>query len=549
MKLIKDALRVFYKSKIIVGVVVLTFIFSGIFVLKFYGRTGLGMVVAQLQQALKLSQYLFIVMMFISYEYIKKFRMGGIAEIGRTSHWGKKGKQFFASYFILSLWSISITIFISGCVIFSYAFYEIHDPNGEYIFHIIWNMLLNIFLIMELGALIGSFLSGFQKRIVSYVCMIMVAYLVSPYPERLADQVSISTNGKAPVYYLVELFNIMPLVNTNYTPNYSFGESLLPYRIALIFFWCALVASCILFSVNRLRKWTVFGILIGCVCVWIYSLPSSKVIMDGNPSNTLAHDQYYYLIQRGITKTEDAKFSISKYKMELSIGLQMDANVTMEVDKSLSEYKMTLYHGYKVKEAWSDENQQLEVKQNGDYVTIKNTTGKEIKQICLSYTGCSPAYYSNIQGIFLPGYFAYYPRAGYISLFDEATLDIKECFVDANTEFSVKINTKQKLYTNLEKNGDWYKGKCDGFTLLSGFYMEHNLSNGNRIVYPYLYGIATVDEEQSGEKAMDAYYDMIEKSLDDMGKKNTIVFCVPNVNQLVNQHNGQKQIITRSIAI
>lgn len=549
MRLIKDVFRVFYKSKVLMGIVAFSFVFSGIFVFRYYGKTSIGMVVAQLQQALKLSQYLFAMIVFVSYEYMKRFRAAGMDEASGVSLFGRKQMHLLAAYLLLTVWAMLFTVFLSACVIFSYSYYDIQDVGWEYIVHIVKNMLLNIFLIMELGGLIGLCLSHFQNRIIAYTTMIIVNYLVSLYPERLADQISVASEGKTPIYYFVEIFNIMPLVNTNYAPNYSFGESLLPYRIALILFWCAVLVTGMLFSVRSLRKWTILAVLMSCICISIYVKPASKVIMNSNPENTLAHDQYYYLIQNGIQKSEEADYNISKYKMELSIGFQMEATVTMSVDKSLPCYRMTLYHGYKVKKAWGDGKQRLAVQQEGDYVTVVNNTGKDITQIHLSYAGYSPAYYSNGQGIFLPGYFAYYPRAGFLPLFDDMVWDISECFVDENTEFAVKLNTNQKLYTNLPRKGEWYVGKCDGFTVVSGFYIEKKLNNGNRIVYPYLYGIAVIDEENSEEAAMKAYYNMIEESLDIMEKKNTIVFCVPNVNQLVNQHNGKRQIITRSMAI
>lgn len=76
-------------------------------------------------------------------------------------------------------------------------------------------------------------MSRFRNRFVPYFTMILAAYLVSPYSEELAGQISQSTDGKSPVYRFVELFNIMPLVYTKFAPNYSFGESLLPYRMEL----------------------------------------------------------------------------------------------------------------------------------------------------------------------------------------------------------------------------------------------------------------------------------------------------------------------------
>lgn len=547
--MIKDAARVFYRSKLLIGIALLTLPFCGCYAFRYYGRTGIGMIPAQLQQALSLSLYLFIITMFLSYEYHKKLKATGIAEAAAATPEGKNGQPFWSAGIVLSIWICMVTLFLILCVICCYSFYHIKDPNGEYIKHIIWNMLLNIFLIMELGLLIGSFLSRFRNRFVPYFTMILAAYLVSPYSEELAGQISQSTDGKSPVYRFVELFNIMPLVYTKFAPNYSFGESLLPYRVALILFWCAAVLTGIFLSVPRTRKWGKLSALLSCVCLLVYLVPSSKVIMNGNPANTLAHDQYYYSIQNAKLRDEEGGYHIRSYRMELSVGLRLTADVLMEVDESLPEYKMTLYHGYKVKSVSDGNNHPLKVSQEGDYITVKNTENLNIQKIRLVYSGCSPAYYSNIQGIFLPGYFAYYPRTGFVPLFDRETYDFKECFVNPNTEFAVKVNTDQTLYTNLEKNGKWYHGKSDGVTILSGFYCRKVLSNGNSIVYPYLYGVNIYDGQVMGEKGLTKYYEMMENRLTDLGRKNTIVFCVPNVKQVVNQHDGKNQIITRSIAI
>lgn len=549
MKLIKDALKIFCRSKILTGISILTLFFSGKYALKYYGSIGFSMAAEQLQHVLKLSLYLFVIAMFISYEYFKKLRPAGIAETVQATPEGKKGRQFLAAFLTLTMYVLVVTIFLTVCAVYAYSFYGIKDSHGEYIRHIILNMLLNIFLIMELGNLTGAFLSGFRGRITAYLAMVLAAWLVSPCPEHMADQVCRSTNGKTPVYHLVELFNILPLVNTKFTPNFSFGESLLPYRVALILFWCAVMGTGILFSSSRTRKWSLLGGLACCLCFLVYSLPSSKVSMNDNPANTLAHDQYYYIAQDGEIRNETADYRISGYRMEFSIGLQMKADVVMDVDRTMPEYKMSLYHGYKVKSAWNQDKNPLPVTQEGDYVTVTNDTGKEITQVRLVYEGSSPAYYSNVQGIFLPGYFAYYPRAGHIPLYDVERYAVSGCFVDRDTDFEVKVNTHQKLYTNLEKDGDWYRGKCDGFTMFAGFYRVQELSNGNRLVYPYIYCLNADETDGTLEESLKEYYKSIEESLDSQGRKNTTVFCGPNVNQTVNRYDGANQIITKSIVI
>ena len=464
MKIVKDTLKVFAQAKILIGTAMLTFLFSGIYVFRVYGITDETAVVAQLEQALELSFYLFIVAMFVSYEYIRKFRVTGIAETQVATKHGKNRCHFLCAFGVLTMWALLVTVFLIGCVIYSYSFYKIEDPHGEYIWHIIWNLFVNIFLIMELGMLIGSLLSGIRWRIIAYLLMIGVSYLVSPYPEQMADQICRSVKaGKTSIYAFVEACNIMPLVHTGFAPSFSFGESILPYRIALILFWIMIVVTLLIFSSRKTRKCTILGVIFSILCFYVYSLPSSKLIMNSSPDNAVGHEQYYYLTEGDKTKTEDGNYQITAYKMELTIGRQLQADVVIDVDESLKEYKMTLYHGYKIESAVDEDNKELNVSQKGDYVTLTNTSGEEIHKIQLKYSGSAAAYYSNYQGIFLPGYFGYYPRAGYVPLFDDTTWSMADAFVDENTEFMVKVHTKQHLYTNLEKEGEWYKGKCDGF--------------------------------------------------------------------------------------
>ena len=93
----------------------------------------------------------------------------------------------------------------------------------------------------------------------------------------------------------------------------------------------------------------------------------------------------------------------------------------------------------------------------------------ENKIINVEYSGSSPKYYSNVQGTYLPGYFCYYPRAGYIPVFDLDYVSMKQNFVDKNTEFNLKINSIFEIYTNLPKTDDGaglYDGdgyECEGY--------------------------------------------------------------------------------------
>lgn len=71
-------------------------------------------------------------------------------------------------------------------------------------------------------------------------------------------------------------------------------------------------------------------------------MPASKVNMNNNPDNTMAHDQYYY--ETGVNKVQrkDANYKITAYNMDLKIRRQLEAKVSMKVNRSLKKYLMTL---------------------------------------------------------------------------------------------------------------------------------------------------------------------------------------------------------------
>lgn len=103
----------------------------------------------------------------------------------------------------------------------------------------------------------------------------------------------------------------------------------------------------------NLNKCVIIGTL--CIIFYIgYSLPASKVSMNGNPQNTMAHDQYYYVLEDKV-RNEKADYKMERYDMKLKIGRQLSAIVKIKVNRNLKRYKMTLYHGYKVKKVYDQD--------------------------------------------------------------------------------------------------------------------------------------------------------------------------------------------------
>lgn len=543
MRLYKDSLKIFFESKLFFLSTVLIYIGSAMFTLKYYKYPpDVTIITAQLNQGLKSAFYLFVAVMFLSYEYYLKFQRGGIEEASAVTVHGRKNHHLFCAFLTMTLWIAVLAAILTVCVILAYQYYKVRDPQGEYILHIIKNMLINIFLIMELGSLIGLMLTGIKRRILSYALILCIIYLVSPYPERIADAQCVAGNISHSIYPIVELFNIMPLVNSGFPPIAVFGESILFYRLSLILFWMMFAVTMMLltrkYEIKKILFSAIFTILFFCG----YAAPASVVNMNGNPENTMAHDQYYYESSEVTkTKNEKAGYHITSYNMDLKIKRLLSAKVTMNVDESMGQYRMTLYHGYQVKKVSNQDGDSLEYKQNNDYILIKNPENRNVTKICVEYKGYSAAYYSNSQGIYLPGDFAYYPRAGYIPLHNDEGMAMSSCFVQKDTKFQVKLQYSGRAYTNLTERNGVYTGRSDGFTIFAGFYKEKKFGKGNRIIYNYLEDQYYLPGGEIEEVCKDN-----EKELQKMGKSGVTIFVAPNVNQMRNRDVGEKQVFLRN---
>lgn len=540
MDLLNNTVKIYIRSKIIFIINIAMYIWTIVFMHKYYKLPmGSSSITLPLERALKLSFYLFIIFMFLSYEYYSKIQKKGVSEIIQCTLNGRKKKHLFAAFGIVTINILILTIVIGAITCIEYKYYQVNDYHNEYIIHIIKNMFVNIFMILELASCIGMLVSKFKNRITAYLLMLAITYCTSPYPEKIADAQCMAGNIKHSIYPIVEFFNIMPLVNDGFPTNYMFGQSILGYRIFLILFWIAVcIFAIFLLEKMNLKKCILAGIL--CLAFYTgYALPASKVSMNGNPENTMAHDQYYYETGRDKTKNEKADYQIKSYDMKIKIGRQLRATVKMKVDHNLAKYKMTLYHGYKVKKVYDQNKKQLKFKQKQDYIEIDGN--KKVSQIIMKYEGNSPAYYSNSQGIYLPGHFAYYPRAGYIALYSRDDMAINSCFVSEKTRFKVSVDYGKRIYTNLKKNGKTYEGNSDGCTLIAGFYKEKKFGNGNRIIYDYLY-----DECYMQKGGMEEIIREDNKNLIKQGKDHVTIFVVPNVNQTRSREVGKKQVLLRN---
>lgn len=246
---------------------------------------------------------------------------------------------------------------------------------------------------------------------------------------------------------------------------------------------------------------------------------------DYNPKESLNEPQEYYHTQLklGTGKKERAEFSVEQYNLGIKIDRCMSVVAQMSVDRSnLSEYKFTLFHGFKVKKVTDFSGNELEFTREGDYLCVKGTG--DVKGITVEYKGFSAQYYSNSQGVAMPGLMAYYPHAGYYVLYDSDLCSMRPMLLEKEADFTVNVECEKTVYCNLEQTGEnSFKGKADSVTLYSGF-LKETVVQGVRVIYPY--------EDSTMTSAL------INKVLGDssfrenIGENIKTVFVLPNLNQM-----------------
>lgn len=549
MRIFRDSAILLIRSKILLTFMILLFGFVVWEVGSLYGKTKFAATMP-LRNALTLSIYLFIMMMFLSYEYARKLFHNGVSEAMLATTAGRKRKNYKMVFCMMSIYSGIMSLLVGVIVINEYLYYKISDPNREYVIHIIKNIFLNDFLIMELGIVAGIALAAIRKRMSAYAVMCFLSIAISPYASSMAYMIDLSdvrhTGAGRAAFKFLSYFYLMPGIMSKAMPREEAGESVLPYRFFIIGFWLFLFLSFICLTRTRYKKYAVASIILCLALFTAYTYPASRmeqtldIYLNGVP------DMVYVLESKDfIAKEEPVDYKISEYELNLSIKASLSVTADMKVSKSLERYRMTLYRQYKVSEAVDQDGHKLEYTQNQDYLDVWNKGGYYITNIIISYKGNSNDSYANYQGCYLPGYYPYYPRAGYIDLYDKELGDIKPFFVDKDTLFKVKVNPG-KYISNLPKKHGVYQGRCDGFTLVSGFYKIKKFENGNKLVYPYLNEFVIHDRKKSEKECWQETFDFVEESLKKDNIKNSIIFSDTVLTGNIHKAYGEKQIFVCS---
>jgi len=410
--------------------------------------------------------------LFLSYEYFNSAYAANLAETVEATPHGKR--TLTISQLIIMLGAAALFALIMSAF---HIFFYISDGAGQpaYLVHILLSVLLNIFLVSVVGVFGGLAAALWLPRLAAYAVLALFVFLTSPVLQGILVD--------SPLYAVYEWFHLYPQVQ-GMPPNPSFGYSLQPYRWAVLSLWIALFGGIALLRLCRetVKRWLSIGLclVLFAISAGVLLQPTSKY--DISPHYSLIDGQYYTSHE---AKTQAPLFSATNYELDVRIGNQIHVEATATVDQgNLPEYIFTLYHEYKIKEITDQNGTPLPYQQDGDYLTVTPQTS--ITAIRFVYQGYSPVFYSNSQGTYLSGAFAYYPRPGFWMIFDRSDFSYVTRNEYKPTNYRVTVHSKKQVYCNLPTQADGsFEGTTNGVILYSGFLEETEVDN-IRVVWPYM---------------------------------------------------------------
>lgn len=424
----------------------------------------------------------FVFYSLISYEFCHYDRAVGFDECACATEAGKSrllvGKLSVLMSLAIPNLILNIIVTVIGAIV---------GHAGAALLQILGHLILNLAVLPAVGILFGAVLAYGAKRGVAYIVMAAATFLSSPIAGSFGVTIYQSTGFSAGI--LLRLFPFMTPSTMLISPNMAYGYSLRPYRIFAYAVWILVLCAALLLYISKERgkKKRLFSAAV-CLAAGLCLLPfvfrsNSDIIYDDMNSEGAGREISYYERNKATLPEACPEFKITAYDMDLKFSNVLHADVKVSVSPSnLDIYGFTLYHGYKVKSVRDESGRDLKFRQNDDWIEIESAG--ETSSLTFTYSGYSNTHYSNGQGASLPGTFAYYPRAGYVTCYGDTGYETLT--LDEPTQFDVKIKNRKKFFTNLDRTGkNTFSGKTTGLTVVGGFYKEDKIGETN-LVYTYI---------------------------------------------------------------
>lgn len=500
--MLKNAVDLFKKSKICIILYCIAFVaIVGYCAKDIFSYSRVDILFNE-RVVLEFSTVLFILFLFISYEYFSKASHVGFTECLSAT---KNGVLFRLNQFLVI--ECFVLLFTVALTILSFVKpIQSGIADNTYFIYAVQLNVMYFFIADTIAVLIGLALSHIKNNIISYVLLIFSAFMFSPLALMIPNAV-LAANNKVYLHPIFYMFKIMPYNFPSY--NYDiYGFPMNSHNYMLALFWISLLLltlTLITMKKHREIKAAVSGVLAVVVLfsgVFV-NLPHSEYLSNKNDvKNGPCEGVEYYnfttpLKERPMQYEKEANFNITSMELDLKIKRLLKAEAAIGIDdSSLDEYIFTLYRGYKIKSITNADGDELRFDRYSDYVTVYPDENSVTDKIIFNYEGHSPTYISNSQGTYLPAGFAYYPINGFHYMFNIQSQGYFRTLFDNPIQIHLNVDTNKTVFSNLGRVAEnTFSGFSDGLTIVSGFYKETEI-DGCKLIYKYIDADCNYNDEQ-----------------------------------------------------
>lgn len=415
----------------------------------------------------------FLCQSVVSYEIVHDFIDCKIEESLMVVSWGKT--KLIAGPVIVLLGYVGVFWMTMGIVPI------VSGLSGkmplEYFIHILQVNSLNYLITGLFATLLGILFGLLLKRIIAYALIAAMMFIMLPasdlIPGILNDSYSIN------IWPFKTIFSWIFPLNTSWTIDYQYGLSCEGLRWNLVFCWIFFILSLISVIIIPKKAKTKIVAIFLCIILSVtnfilFSRGGSIIDLSLSPTSVFRTDQMYY--RNNFPKEEEPSFAVTRYDMDFEITRTLHGKVSMRIDNPIisNDLIFTLYRNYHILRITDETGKELPFSQTGDYFVV-DVSDEMIQNITVEYEGFSPVFYSNDQGVCLPGCFPFYPWPGYRKIYYTEPGDSigYSCYIARNdlteSQFNVRIKGVKNLVVNLDFNGNSFNGTANGVTIMGGF--------------------------------------------------------------------------------
>ena len=424
---------------------------------------------------------LFLLELYLSYEFLHAVRHSGLEEAVSTIPQGKPRLYAAPLAVLLCLAAVFFLVTETACALLGL----VAQAPGMYFSHTLAVNTLNTLAAGALAVLTGGLLALCCKRLPAYGLLALLGFWMLPVSDLVPGILNDSYHIN--IWPAKALFSWVLPPNTTWSIDYQYGISCEAWRWDLVGLWLFLVLTALVWRLLRGKGRRIAGsVCLACSagCLVLFAQGDSLIDLTLSPTSVFRADAAYYF--QNSPREEEPSFRVASYQMDLRIRRGLLGKVTMKLEgPPLSQYPFTLYHGYQVAKVTDETGDALPFTREGDYLTV--TPQGELSSLTVEYAGSSPMFYSGSQGVCLPGCFPYYPWAGYRKIFYAEPDDGigLSSFIPRTdlpqSDFTVTVTGGKNLQASLPKVDGTYQGTANGFSLMGGL-LESEESGPYRLV-------------------------------------------------------------------